>query len=645
MTYLRHRWAVPLGWDSPGYAWRTRIAQATGLGSLPESIPYPGPVNAGRTGFLVVGGVATALAGTDPLRVVAVMPAVMAASAALTWGAVARTVLGMPLGRALIVALFVGTSPFLVHAIGVEGYQDATMALAVFSAAAIPVLIATRTGRAVLPAAVLIGAVGTIHWSFLPVVEAVLGLTALALLPAALRERRADGGSLWWSAPARIVSIGLAGGAIAALWIVVLVPAGLPQAMLVAGQLLEKLRRDLPQLGLWFVIPLAAVGAIWLADDRDRDASGIPQRDIAGARAAFLPFMIAWSEVALLAVAAVWAFGLAVPGHRVLAFCLALPTLAAVGLLWLSDRAAGAKEGGVDGARGATNGVRRWLGVGVIVAGLALSAWWAQRTWLSYHPVMRAAALSEARTAADALDRAGVPAGRPVIFVLDDRGRYAWSRAWITAHTIRAGLPAGRIPNTYFFVGPPADLLAGRSSVLPPGAGSGPNRIDPDTYASLSSAYFAAARPVLRRNPVALILASSNPSFDAWADANPSSVLGPGVAEVEGSLAGVGAMPSRPIEAPSPFAIVGVAVLLVSVISAVGAGWTITLLGRWLDTASTAALAPAMGTAMLALGGILLGRFGLRPNTGGSAAMVVMLALAGLVAPIVSARRARVPGR
>ena len=612
---------------------------------MPDTISYPGPVNAGRTGFLVVGGITAALGGTDPLRVITVMPAVMAASAALAWGALVRTVLGMSLGRALIVALFVGTSPFLVHAIGVEGYQDATMALAVFSAAAIPVLIATRNGRAVWPAAVLIGAVGTIHWSFLPVVEAVLALTALALLPAAFRERRADGATLWWSAPARIVWIGLAGAAIAALWIVLLVPAGLPHAMLVAGQLLEKLRRDLPQLGLWFAIPLAVVGAISLADDRDRDAPTSPRGDPDGARAAFLPFAIAWIEVALLTVAAVWAFGLAVPGHRVLAFCLPLPALAAVGLLSLSDRAAGSTLIGDATERTAAHGARRWFGVGLIVAGLALSGWWAQGAWLSYHPVMRADALAEARTAADALDRAGVPVDRPVIFVLDDRGRYAWSRAWITAHTIRAGLPADRIPNAFFFVGTPGDLLAGRSAVLSPGAGSGPNLVDPDTYASLSSTYFAAVRPVLRRNPVALILASSNPSFDAWADANPSSVLGPGVAEVEGSASGVGPVPARPVAAPSPLAIVGLAALLLAVISAVGAGWTITLLGRSLDAGSAAALVPAVGTAILVLGGILLGRLGLRPNAWGSIAMIVTLALAGLVVPVMTARRERLTGR
>src|SRR5215470_6692439 len=47
-TYVWHRFDVPLGWDSPGYAWRTNLARAVGIGNLPGSVPYPGPVNPGR---------------------------------------------------------------------------------------------------------------------------------------------------------------------------------------------------------------------------------------------------------------------------------------------------------------------------------------------------------------------------------------------------------------------------------------------------------------------------------------------------------------------------------------------------------------------------------------------------------------------
>jgi hypothetical protein len=252
-TYVAHRFAVPLGWDSPGYTWRTNLARAVGVGGLPSTVPYPGPVNPGRPGFVVVGGLVSSLTGSDPLRVTAVLPAVMAASAALAWGALVRTVLGWRPVASAFLALFVGTSPFVVHAIGVEGYQDATMALAVFSAAAVPVLVAAGRAsgsRAVWPAAILVGAAGTIHWSFLPVIEAILGLCALAFVPAAVRARPRGLGAIVDSPPGRIASIGVLGFALASLWLLVLLPAGLPHAELVVGQLLDKLSRDVPQLGL-----------------------------------------------------------------------------------------------------------------------------------------------------------------------------------------------------------------------------------------------------------------------------------------------------------------------------------------------------------------------------------------------------------
>lgn len=396
-TYLRHRFAVPLGWDSPGYAWRTRVAKAVGVGALPSALPDPGPFNPGRPGFPIVGGIVSSLSGADPLRVTAVMPAVMAAAPTLAWGATARILLRWKGWRALAVALFVGMSPFVVHAIGIEGYQDAAMALAVWSAAVLCALLATRDGRAVGPAVVLVGAAGTIHWSFIPVTLAILGLTALAFLPTALRARRRGWRAVARTPTVRLLAIGVAGAAIAALWILVLLPAPIPHARLVVPQLLDKLTRDLPQLGLWFILPLAAVGAISLAGDERSEPEADhdrPADEAALRRTAFLWLTLAWCEVALLAVAAVWALGWAIPGHRVLAFCVALPALAAVGLVWLGDRAAAL--------------LRRTVAVAclVVLAGLVLSAVWAQRAWFAYHPVMRAATVAEAAAASSALERA-----------------------------------------------------------------------------------------------------------------------------------------------------------------------------------------------------------------------------------------------
>ncbi len=147
-TYARHRFAVPLGWDTPGYAWRSNLARAAGVGRLPSTVPYPGPVNPGRPGFVSLGSIVSSLSGQSPLRVAAALPPVMAASAGLAWGALARTALGWRAPPATVLGVAVGISPSMVHVIGVEQYQDAVMALAITSAALVPVVLATGSWRA-----------------------------------------------------------------------------------------------------------------------------------------------------------------------------------------------------------------------------------------------------------------------------------------------------------------------------------------------------------------------------------------------------------------------------------------------------------------------------------------------------------------
>jgi hypothetical protein len=637
-TYVGHRFAVPLGWDTPGYAWRTNLARAVGVGGLPSNAPYPGPVNPGRPGFMAIGGVVSALSEQSALRVAAALPAVMAAATGLAWFAIGRTALAWTPVRAGFLGLFVATSPFMVHAIGVEQYQDATIALAVASAAIVPLVIVARDGRALWPAAVLLAAAGTIHWSFLPILLAAIAIAALALLPASVRARRRSGrsGSGILATPSdRFVMVGVLAAAGAVVAIGILMPAPLPRAQLVAAQLVDKLHRDLPQLGLWLLLPLAAAGAIRLSGPAP-DEPAEPAEPAAGPSAAhvFLWFALAWCEVTLLAVAAVWLFAWSVPAHRILAFCLPVPALAAVGLLWAGD-AMRSK---------AAAGAGRWLAAGIAVVGLAASAFLAQQTWLSYHPVMRAATVEQAEAAAAVLDRARVPADRPIVFVVDDRGQYAWSRTWIAAHTIRASLPASRIPHTYFFAGDPADLLAGRPSSLPAGGSAPSGFLDPITYHELSSTYFAGVKQALAKHPVALMLASANPEYAGWVRTRPASVIAPGVALVSGELSGHRStfIGSRSTGESAPLAwpeVVALSILALAVISFVGAGWSVTLLGRWLTGGDVAAPAPAVGGAMLVLGAIVLGRVGLRLSPVGAAVALIVVAAAGWVSPAI--RRAR----
>ena len=61
----------------------------------------------------------------------------MPAASGLAWISLARSALGWGWWRAAALGLFVSLSPFMVHAIGVEQYQDAAMALETFDEAAI----------------------------------------------------------------------------------------------------------------------------------------------------------------------------------------------------------------------------------------------------------------------------------------------------------------------------------------------------------------------------------------------------------------------------------------------------------------------------------------------------------------------------
>jgi hypothetical protein len=246
---------------------------------------------------------------------------------------------------------------------------------------------------------------------------------------------------------------------------------------------------------------------------------------------------------------------------------------------------------------------------------------------------MRAQTLEQAGIAGAWLDAERIPADRPVVFVLDDRGEFAWSRAWIAAHTIRAGLPSSRVESAYFYVGTPDDLLAGRPTTLqsaPPGG------VDVSTYDSMSRTYFAGVRSVLPQAPVALALSSANPGFAAWVRSHPPSRIGPGVAVVQGPVAGTRIESrARPLGSMPQGQLVGLAALALAVVGIAGSGWTLTLFGRTLEALSSTALVPAVGTGMLVLGAIVLGRVGVRLNAAGTAATVVIVTAAGWFMPTI----------
>jgi hypothetical protein len=146
------------------------------------------------------------------------------------------------------------------------------------------------------------------------------------------------------------------------------------------------------------------------------------------------------------------------------------------------------------------------------------------------------------------------------------------------------------------------------------------------------------------RDPVGLILGSYNKDFGRWVDEHPSSVVAPGVAVVVGPALHE-ALPAvtSPVAAyPSvKLGLLGVATLVI--LSLVGMGWAIVLLGTWLDRVEVMSLAPAVGIAVVVLSGIAVDRLGIRLSGLGPGALALAIPLAAGWGAVLW-RRKRGPG-
>jgi hypothetical protein len=275
----------------------------------------------------------------------------------------------------------------------------------------------------------------------------------------------------------------------------------------------------------------------------------------------------------------------------------------------------------------------RLAGVVLVVAGLGLSAWSAQRTWLGYRPIMQAGTFDEVRAAGTYLTAAHIPPGRRLVFVLDDRHQDAWSRIWIAAHTVRAALPASRVPRISFYVGTVASYLAGRPTTIP-ASPPGPGGIEPSQYSAMSATYFASVRRTYAEHPVVFVLAPVYPGFGAWVASDPARAIDPGAAVVVGPPPPGGPSPSVLVTAaalPGPVGLAAMAVGVLALAWIAGFGWGSMLLRPWLRPFEMVAVAPAVGTAMIVVVGVVLARFGVRPGGAGALAIVGVTVAGGWV--------------
>ena len=334
----------------------------------------------------------------------------------------------------------------------------------------------------------------------------------------------------------------------------------------------------------WLALPLTALGLM--------RTSGFARRLLA-----------AWT--ALVVVGA--PIGLATgwfPADRLVTFGFSIPALAGVGVvsvwLWLERRIVLATI--VSAAL-----------VGLMAAG-ALISWSRQQPFVS--PLEVARVTSAARIAQT------LPAGTPLVFIVDDADATASFLATRAANVIRAAMPPERVADVYVYVGTPRNFLAGLPTI----------RGDRE-YDALSRLYLHDIPQDPQRPPVGFVLAP----FDRMPEAAAIPDVFRWSRGVWATIPGPSPLPPArdPLEPSSPAGIVLAALTMLALTGVGGFGWA-----RWagLDLPSAVAVAPAFGVATLTLGGVVSERLGL-PLSGSVGPTIVTLLAAGAGALLVVFQR------
>ena len=406
---------------------------------------------------------------------------------------------------------------------------------------------------------------------------------------------------------------GVAGAALAAIGVVVVLGAGLDGPFLTRGELVKKLTEDVPLYLFPVTAPLAVLG-LWSlfqtargrrvsseAGDGDGhlDEDAGPLREpVAGEEGGarfLLRLSLAWGLVAVAGIG-LFFLGRLSPAHRFLAFLLPVPILVALAILWI---------GGWSGRRSSGPGLGR-AAVGLGVAGavvLGARGYYVAIPedrgveWLEIHKVQ------DAGTALAYLDAAGVPEDAPVVYLIDDRGQNPLSYVPEMAYILRSTLPPTRIEHAYFYVGEPDRYLDGKATY----------RKIPHTYNLNMRRFWPTIRDLLPEHPTALLVEAYNPAYGEVAAQHPDWVVGPGVIVLGG---GVPAGSVGPPAIPTGVASVARTILAVVggalVIAATGLGWAVVLLPRRRRAFEVLALSPSLGVGAMMLAGVAVDSVGVR---------------------------------
>jgi hypothetical protein len=523
------------------------------------------------------------------------------------------------------VILAVGVSPVLIRLMAPETYADNLFATAMVTAALVPMLSVARDGRGFLPAILLIGAAGIAHGPFFAVAIGAIGLTALAYAPGSWRAWRRGDTPLTATPSARLVGVAGGAAAVTGAGVLGLLRTGPNTPTLSIGELRKKLHEDLPLYRFPLTLPLAGVGAAWMAwlgFGRRRPGGPSGDRDRFAARFAIVLFG-AWTLVCLAGIG--WyLLGHDSPAHRFLSFLIPFPILAGVGVLalgrWVFAQGARAAGVAVVALLLAALAFVGYRDLYVDLAGPSRGVEWTTT-----------AKIQDAATAAKFLDAAGAPQSSPVVFVIDDTGPNPLSYVPEMAYLLRTMLPPEREQRAYLYVGDPNRYLAGQPTF----------RSQPSTYNVNMMRFWPAISRLLPTHPTALLLQAYNPAYAATAAAHPDWVVAPGVIALGGRPVAPApvaqpAIPTGP-RGPVQGALLGVGALVL--LALVGLGWAIALLPGGTRSFEVLALAPAFGIALLILAGVLVDAVGIRLVHWGGILAVMLAIAAGAALAVRRVRR------
>ena len=230
--------------------------------------------------------------------------------------------------------------------------------------------------------------------------------------------------------------------------------------------------------------------------------------------------------------------------------------------------------------------------------------------WSRQAPFITPLEVEAATTAARIADT--LPAGTPLVFIVDDDDATVSFLATRAANVIRASMPPDRVADVFIYVGTPQNFLRGEPTVR----GSA-------GYDAMSRLYLS---DIPHEPPAAAFVlapfnrtpdATTDPALTRWSPGVYATVPGPSALEPA----------DDPLEPSSPCAdrAHGVRRSL-ALTGAVGFGWA-----RWagLDAPASVAVAPAIGVAALAVVGVALEPLGL-PLAGSVGPTVVALLAGGI---------------